>query len=154
MPLSSRREVSQFVQRKLLFRLRRLAILFLVIFSIVIYEITVHYIAIYTAVLGFLLGWVIGWLVAKRMHHISWDAELSKAVTKMDRIGIVILVLYILFSIARHWIFSYWFQGAALSAFTMSVAAGGMLSRFYATRKQIRKILKTEGKLHPNRERT
>jgi hypothetical protein len=145
MPLTSRKKVIKHVHRKLLFRLRRLLIIFLVVIIILVYEISHHYLALYIAMGGFILGIIIGLLVSRRMHHVSWDANLSQAVTRMDRIGIVILILYLLFSIFRHWIFSYWLQGTALSAFTLSVASGGMLGRFWTTRQQIRRILKAEG---------
>jgi hypothetical protein len=149
MPLSKRKEVAKFVHRKLLFRVRRLALIFLIITGILIYEISLDYIAAYLAVIGVLLGVLIGWLVSKRMHNISWDAETTKAVTKMDNLGIFILIIYILFAITRRWIFSHWLQGHVLSAFTLSVSAGGMLGRLYNTRQKIRLVLKKEGFLHP-----
>jgi hypothetical protein len=152
MPLSKRKEVARFVHRKLLFRLRRLAIIFLLITGILVYEISHNYIAGYIAAGGFLLGVFIGLLVARRMHRISWDVETSQAVTKMDRIGIIILVLYILFAISRKWIFSHWLQGYSLSAFSLSVAAGGMLGRLWTTRQKIRQVLKKEGFLHPKKD--
>ena len=152
MPLSKRKEVGRFVHRKLLFRLRRLAIIFLIITGILVYEISHNYIAGYVAIFGFMSGMIIGLLVARRMHNISWDTETNKAVTKMDRLGIIILVLYLLFAISRHWILSHWFQGYALSAFSLSVAAGGMLGRLWTTRQKIRQILKQEGFLHPPKQ--
>ncbi|HUS02018.1 MAG TPA: hypothetical protein VMY77_09840 [Chitinophagaceae bacterium] len=152
MPLSKRKEVGRFVHRKLLFRLRRLAIIFITITVILIYEISHNYIAAYLAMFGFMLGMIIGLLVARRMHNISWDAETNKAVTKMDRVGIVILALYLLFAISRQWILSHWLQGYALSAFSLSVAAGGMLGRLWSTRQKIRQILKQAGFLHPPKQ--
>ena len=154
MPLSKRKEVAQFVHKKLLFRLRRLAIIFLIITSILIYEISHDYIAGYLAVAGFIIGYIIGLIVSKRMHNISWDAATTKAVTKMDRIGIIILIVYILFAISRHWIFSHWLHGYALTAFSLSVGAGGMLGRFWNTRQKIRRILKREGFLYPKKTTT
>ena len=47
MPLSSRKEVATFVHRKLLFRLRRLAVFFVIVTAILIYEISENYIAGY-----------------------------------------------------------------------------------------------------------
>ena len=149
MPLSKRKEVARFVHKKLLFRIRRLAIVFLIITSILIYEISLDYIAGYLALLGFILGVIIGLIVSKRMHNISWDAEATKAVTKMDRLGVTILIIYLLFAISRKWIFSHWLQGHTLTAFTLSVSAGGMLGRLYNTRQKIRQVLKKEGFLYP-----
>lgn len=151
MPLSKRKEVAQFVHRKLLFRLRRLAIIFIVITGILIYEISHNYIAGLLAAAGFFIGMLIGLIVAYRMHNITWYAQTSKAVTKMDRLGIFILVLYLLFVISRRWIFSHWLQGYALSAFSLSTGAGGMLGRLWTTRQKIRQVLKEEGFLHPNK---
>jgi len=151
MPLSKRKEVGRFVHRKLLFRLRRLAIIFLIITVILIYEISHNYNAIYIAVIGFITGMIIGILVSRRMHTISWNSEINKAVTKMDRLGIIILVLYILFAISRHWILSHWLQGYALTALSLSIAAGGMLGRFWNTRQKVKQILRQEGFLYPKK---
>lgn len=151
MPLSKRKEVAQFVHRKLLFRLWRLAIIFLIITGVLIYEIYHNYIAGYPAAAGFVLGFIIGMLVSQRMHNISWDAETSKAVTKMDRIGIIILIMYIVFAIGRKWIFSHWLHGYSLTAFSLSVGAGGILGRLWNTRKKIRAVLKKEGFLYPKK---
>ena len=126
--------------------------MFIIIISILIYEVSHDYIAGYLAAIGFVIGIAIGLLVAVRMHIISWDAETNKAVTKMDRLGIIILVAYIVFAILRHWIFSYWFAGHALSAFSLSVGAGAMLGRLYSTRQRIRQVLKAVRRecLHPS----
>lgn len=148
MPLSSKPAVTKYVHRKILFRLRRMAITFIIITGILIYELSHSYIAFYLAVGGYLMGIAIGLLISRRMHQISWDAETRKTVSRMDKIGIFILVAYLVFAILRHWIFSHWLQGHALSAFSLSVASGGMIARFYTTRQQVRKILKDEGIMH------
>lgn len=149
MPLSSRKEIAAFVHKKLLFRLRRLAVFFIVITAILIYEISVNYIAGYLAMGGLIIGFIIGYIVAKRMHKISWNEEAAKVVGKMDRIGVTILVIYILFSISRRWIFSHWIGGHALSAFLLSISCGALISRLWFIRKKIRATLKKAGRLHP-----
>ena len=156
MPLSSKKNVTRFVHRKLLFRFRRLGIIFLLITGFLFYKISQDVVALYIAAWGFVGGLSVGLLFAKRMHLVSWNSTINKAVTRMDSIGIVILVLYVVFAITRHWIFSYWFKGTSLSACTLSIAAGGLLGRFFTTRNQIRRILKDEGimkKLKMNDER-
>ncbi len=92
--------------------------------------------------------WNWDWVVSsQKMHNISWDAEMNRAVTRMDRFGIIILVVYLIFSISRRWIFGHWLQGYGLTAFSLSVGAGGMLGRLYTTRQKIRQVLKEEGVL-------
>jgi hypothetical protein len=151
MPLSSRKEVTKYVQGKLLFRFRRLVVFFIIIVCIVIDEVSHNYIAGYLAFAGFMAGVIIGLLIGRRMHQVNWDVETRTAVTSMDRLGIFILVLYLVFVVARRWIFGHWLHGYALTAFSLSVGAGGMLGRLYVTRQQIRKILKQEGILKRNR---
>ncbi len=148
MPLSSRKEVKQFVHKKILFRLRRLAVFFVVVFGILLYNIFQNNINPIIAVGGFVLGYIIG-ISLKRMHTLSWDAETNKAITRMDKVGIAILVGYLLFSLFRHWIFSHWFHGQALTIVTLAIASGGILGRLYSFRKRIRNLLKQEGFLHP-----
>lgn len=148
MPLSSRKEVTKFVHRKLLFRLRRLTLFFLVIIGIIVYELVIYDVPAYIPLAGFAMGIVIGLLVNPRMHNISWDAEASKAVTKMDRLGIIILVLYLLFAVCRTWILGFWLHGYILTVFSLSIAAGGILGRLYSTRQKIRQVLKQEGFLY------
>lgn len=147
MPISSRKGVTKFVHRKLIFRLRRLAIIFTIILSIIIIEAALGFIPYWLALAGFCLGLVIGILIGRRMHHISWDESTQMAVTRMDRIGIALLVIYLIFSILRHWIFSHWVDAYALTPFSMSVGAGGMFGRLFYTRQKIRKVLRQEGRL-------
>jgi hypothetical protein len=149
MPLSSRKEVAAFVHKKLLFRLRRLALFFIVASILLVYEISLNYIAAYLAIGGFILGFLIGFIVAERMHKITWDAEADKVIGKMDRVGIMILVAYILFAITRRWIFSHWFGGHALTALVLSISCGAIISRLWFIRKKIRQTLKEAGRLHP-----
>lgn len=145
MPLSSRSEITKHVQGKLLFRFRRLVVFFVVIIAIVIDEVSHNYIAGYLAVAGFVAGVCIGLLVSKRMHNINWNVETQKAVTSMDKLGIFILIAYLIFAVTRRWIFSHWLHGYQLTAFSLSFGAGGMLGRLYTTRQRIRQILKDEG---------
>lgn len=149
MPLSSRKEVAAFVHKKLLFRLRRLALFFVIVTAILIYEISKNYIAGILALAGFFIGFLIGYVVGKRMHTILWDEGATKVVGKMDTIGIIILVIYLLFAISRRWIFSHWLEGHALGAFVLSISCGAIISRLWFIRKKIREVLKKAGRLHP-----
>lgn len=152
MPLSKRKGVAAYVHKKLLFRLRRLALFFLVVTGILIYEVSHDYIALYLALAGFVLGFALGYVVGKRMHNITWNEEASKVIGKMDRVGIIILVIYLLFAISRRWIFSHWLQGHALSAFVLSISCGAIISRLWFVRRKIREELRKAGRLHPAKE--
>ena len=60
----------------------------------------------------------------------------------MDRIGIALLIIYIMMAVLRHLLLSHWVQGAQLIGFSFSIAAGTMLGRLLSMRSQIRQILK------------
>ena len=66
-------------------------------------------------------------------------------VSRMDTIGVVILVSYIAFAISRKWIFEHWIHGATLTVFTFAIMGGIMLGRLLGMRLNIKKVLTDRG---------
>ena len=95
---------------------------------------------------GLLAGTLIG-IVAGRMFKISWDDEAQKVVSRLDKIGVFFLIMYISIEIGRKWLFGYWIHGSALNAFGLIFLAGLMLGRLLTTLKNIKKVLIAEEKL-------
>lgn len=142
---SNRRKIArEHVHRKLVFRLRMFLVIFMVMISIIGYDIFSKIIGYPLAITGIGLGFVTGYL-AGRISRIVWHEETSKVIARMDKMGFVFLALYLAFSLSRRWIFGHWIHGAALTAFCFSVAAGIMAGRLMSTRTQIRNILKDQG---------
>ena len=81
------------------------------------------------------------------MLKITWNAETSKVVSRLDRMGAMLLVLYVGVEMGRTWLFGYWLQGAQLSAFGLVFVAGLLLGRFLTMRQNIMKVLVQEKKL-------
>jgi hypothetical protein len=77
--------------------------------------------------------------------NVHWHSESEKVIAKLDRIGIVVLVLYLVFSLSRRWILGHWVHGIQLSVVSFSMAAGAMIGRILTIRKQIRDILRDKG---------
>jgi len=136
----------EYIDAKLIRRLKILVLILVVMAGVVVYEIFISNINIFLATGGLFLGFVIG-LIAGRMFSIEWHEESSKVVGRLDALGIAVLVLYILFSIARHWIFAHWLTGAVLSAFTFTFIEGAMLGRVMSLRFSIKKVLTEQGKI-------
>jgi len=147
------KEVSRlYVERKLVFKLRRLAVVLIIISAIIGYDVLKSYINPLLAVAGIALGFYLGSFVG-RYSNIHWHEETSKVISRLDRISIVILVLYLAFSFSKKWIFGHWIHGLTLTAFSFSIAAGVMAGRILTMRKQIREILRDKGflpKKHQN----
>ena len=140
-----RKQRKQFVDKKLIFKLRLFIILFTGMLSISIYEALQSYISIGWAIAGFIAGAAIGLLIGWGA-NVIWHEEANKVITKMDILSGVILVVYIIFAILRRWIFRHWFSGNELSAFIFCLSSGVMMGRFLSIRRQVVKILKAQGK--------
>jgi hypothetical protein len=134
------------IDKKLLTRMRIFVIILVIMTGALVYEVLVSGIHPLWIVLGIVSGLIIGF-IAGRMFSIEWHTEKSKVVARLDRFGIIVLILYIAFSVARHWIFEQWFAGAKLSAFTVSFIEGAMLGRILSMGFHIKKVLAEQGKL-------
>ncbi len=138
--------IKDHIDSKLIRRLKILVIILVVMSGILIYEVYISHIKVLTLIFGVLFGLAIGF-IAGRMFSIEWHVEDRKVIGRLDRIGIVVLVLYIAFSVSRHFIFEHWLKGAVLSAFTISFVEGAMLGRILSMRFHIKRVLTEQGKI-------
>lgn len=75
------------------------------------------------------------------MHKMSRDENAAKIIAKMDRTGLIILILYIGLAIARKQFLGYRVHGHDLLATTSAVATGNMVGRLITMRYGIKKVL-------------
>jgi len=134
------------LDKRLLRKIRFLLFFLIVMSGALIYETAISEISYAFILLGLIVGVAIG-IIVGRMFNIQWHEEKDKVIARLDVIGIVILVLYILVSIARQWIFAHWFTGIKLTAFTFSFAEGVMIGRIISFQFNIKKVLIKEGKM-------
>ncbi len=128
---------------------RRLSVFFIItsiLFLVVFYDIFEGQISTLLACAGFAFGVIIG-LLAGRMFVIFWHPETEKVVSRLDKIGVVILVLYISLEVGRKWVFGHWLHGAELNAFGLSILTGLLLGRLLSMAMKIKKILIAENKI-------
>ena len=134
------------IDRKLVRRIRILVLIMVVMSGAMFYEVYLSDIDMEWVILAVILGLAMGF-VAGRIFSIEWHREKSQVIGRLDVIGVVVLVSYITFSIARSWIFSHWFKGAKLSAFTFSFIEAAMLGRVISMRFNINRVLEEQGKI-------
>jgi len=134
------------IDKKLIRRIRMLAIILFAMTTVLVYEILTSYINILWVLVGVTFGFIVG-IIVGRMFSIEWHEESNKVVGRLDIIGGVILVVYIALSIAKHWIFAHWFVGSILTAFTISFIEGVMIGRIFSLRFQIERVLAEQGKM-------
>ena len=89
---------------------------------------------------GFLIALAVG-LAMSRMFRIFWHQEQEKVVSKLDKLGTILLVGYLCAEVGRKYIFQYWLSGAKLNAFGLVILTGLLLGRFLGTAIQIKNVL-------------
>ncbi len=134
------------VDTKILRRLKMFAVIIFIMTMVLIYDIITSHINILYVIIGLLIGAGVG-IIIGRIFTIEWHVKDSKVISRLDLIGGIVLAVYIILSIFRHWIFAHWFKGAILSTFTVSFVEGVMFGRILSLRFFIKKILTEQGKI-------
>jgi hypothetical protein len=132
-----------FVKKKMIYRLRIFYLVSVSMFCFIVYEIAVGKLEVFIATAAMVLGILTGWLAAQR-YKLAWDEEASQVITKMDRMGIILLVIYLSFTLSRKWIFGHWLTGETLTLFSLTFGNGAMMARVLCLRKKIRRIIRKE----------
>lgn len=135
------RGAKKYVERKLLRRLRLFFLIFFLLGVAIVYEINWRHIHWSICVGAMMIGLMIGAAFVRRK-KIFWHEETSTVIAKMDRVGIYVLVIYVIFIVVRHYFLHQWFKGNELTAFSLSLTAGAMAGRLLSIRSEIRQILK------------
>jgi hypothetical protein len=128
------------IDRKLIFRIRIFYLIGILLTGLMLYDVMEGIIGFELSLGGFLLGLFLGF-IATRMFIIHWHDEKAKIVSRLDTIGIIIMLLYVAFSASRTWLFGHWIHGSVLTAFTYSILAGIMIGRIAGMRLKIKNIL-------------
>jgi hypothetical protein len=141
MPKRFLRKHVHHIDKKLRFRVRLYSLISLVMLAIVLYEIFIKILPLPFAVVGIFVGLFIG-IITARQRHLSWDKDAKKIVSRLDVIGIIILVLYLIFVIMRSRLIGIFVAAPMVGAVGFSITAGVMIGRVVGTRNAIIEILK------------
>lgn len=139
MKLNLKTEISK-IDKKLIKKIKMLLLILFIMAGVLIYEILLSHINPLWILLGLSIGFIIGAIIG-RIISVQWHEEDSKVIGRLDLLGGIILVIYIILSISRHWLFAHWFTGPALTAFTVSFINGVMLGRLFNLRFHIKRVL-------------
>ena len=142
MKKSEEQPKSQHVEDRLIRRLRLYLIVTLVVFAAIIIEVLEGRFGLALALTGVLIGLVVG-IIVSRSRHLSWDEETNTVIGRIDWIGAILLVCYLVFVFTKSTFAGFYVQGAALFAVVLGITAGTMLGRVLGTRRGINKLLKT-----------
>jgi hypothetical protein len=131
------------VNPKLQFSLRLLLLIFIVLLGFVIYEIIRDHASVPQVLIGLLVGVASG-LLSARMFKISWNKEAQHVTNNFDLVGVVIIVLYVIFSLLRDPIADFFADNASLASASLAILAGGLYGRALGNIRSIVKILKEQ----------
>jgi hypothetical protein len=133
----------KYVHKRLLVQLVIFAIVSVVLFGVVVFDVLQSNINLIWIALGIVVGLGVG-LAAGRMFSIKWHEDTQKVVMGMDKMGFVVLALYILFRSFGDSFLSNYIHGPTLSAFTFSMLDGIMVGRLLSMYRSIEKILQEQ----------
>ncbi|MGZ4938639.1 MAG: hypothetical protein ACXV44_08100 [Halobacteriota archaeon] len=133
---------AQYVEDRLIRRLRLYLVMMLVLFAAIVVEVAAGRFGLVFALLGVVIGFVVG-IIVSREYRLSWDEETNSVIGRVDWIGGILLVFYLIFIFTKSYLLGFYVQGAALFALLLGVTAGSMLGRILGTRHGIDKLLKT-----------
>lgn len=140
---TSLEHIRKHIDKKLQRSLRIYFIISLILIGVISFEIITGVVKIEFALIGIAIGVFLGFFTA-RMYHISWDHDAKQIVSKLDKFGGIILVLYIILAFSRKIIISYFIHGPAVGGVSIAIVTGIMVGRVLGTRGKIIQILKEQ----------
>ena len=141
MKIKNRNFLKEFMDSKLVNKLRLYTLIMVIMIFIVLVEVLRSKFSPELALLGFFLGIIVGIFIA-RMYKLSWNDTDNNVTGTVDIVGGIILVLYLVYMLTRTYYIGQWVHGISLFAFILSMTAGTMFGRIINTRHDVYKILK------------
>ncbi|MDB5188041.1 MAG: hypothetical protein JWO50_561 [Candidatus Kaiserbacteria bacterium] len=125
-------------------RIRIFIVISILMLLLVAYDISQGILSFPYAIGALVVGGVVG-IFTSRIFHLSWEKDGSHVVGRIDKIGWIVLALYIAFEIARSLFFQYEVHiGDEATAITYAFVSAALLSRVFGLRGRIITILKQE----------
>jgi drug/metabolite transporter (DMT)-like permease len=127
------------VSRAIVIQVVVVSVLALVVLAVAVTRLVQGTLGLGWAVGGLLGGAVVG-VVASRMKRMKWDERTGRAISKIDWLGGVILVCFLVAQLARSWVLGHWAEGVALTTLGLCVTAGTLAGQVLGTRRAVRAV--------------
>lgn len=129
----------QNVHRKIKVKLWIYFLVFLISLMMSMFHYVKGNISFYFPLGGFVIGFLIGH-ISSRINKVIWDEDSDMIDLKLDKLGIVILLVYILFVIFKNTLIEDVVHLHHISSISLAVLSGTMLGHAVALRKKVMKI--------------
>ena len=140
---TKRRHVRKHTDPKLKRNLRIFLVIFVILLSFVVYETTRDGASPWQVGTGLLIGVIAGALTS-RMYKISWNQEAQQVTSNFDLYGVLIIGLYILFSLSRTHIAELFAGSESIASASLALLTGTMYGRVLGSGWAIFRILKQQ----------
>ncbi len=94
--------------------------------------------------LGLVIGLAVGFVVGK-IFKLRWHQDTAKVVMSIDKMGFVLIAVYIAFRVFGEQLLGEYVHGAALSALTFAFLLGILVGRFVGVWNGVSRILTEQG---------
>jgi len=132
------------IDNKIILRARIYALVFLVMLVLLCRDVFTG-VSTFSWIFGSLIVGILLGTLASRMFHLSWSKDSKKIIARLDSLGIVILIFYILFSLFRSDLVKVFVHGPMVGSVSMSLIAGSFFGQLLGMRDGIKGILRAEG---------
>jgi hypothetical protein len=138
------KKLTKHVHKRVLIQLVIFCLVSLGLLVAVSYDAIAGEIGLWLVAAGLIVGGVVGYLVSK-IFKLSWHEDTSKVVMSIDKMGFVLIGVYVLFRIFGEQLLGEYIHGAALTALTFAFLCGILLGRFISIWGGVTRILKEQG---------
>ena len=134
------------IDAKLRWRLRLLGVIAVVLVAIVAVQVVRGDLAVGWTALAVAGGTAVG-VAVNRMQPLAWDANTGTVIARMDAVGTVNLVAYLVFSLTKGRLIEAWSHAGpeAVASSALAVTAGTLCGRVVASVRGIRRLLFASG---------
>lgn len=133
------------VNRKIKIKLWIYFLVFIISLMMSMFHFVKGNISFYFPLGGFISGFLIGHVVS-RMNKVMWDEDSEMIDLKLDKLGIVILLVYLTFVIFKNTLIEDIVHLHHISSISLAVLSGTMLGHAVALRKMVLKITENYNK--------
>lgn len=139
----TKKELRALIDRRILIRLSIYFTVSIITFGAVVYQIFKNDLNSVLPLFGILIGAIIG-TGFSRMQKLSWDHITGKIISRMDTLGIFLLIIYIPFEIFREKIVGLFVHGPIVFVVSFALLSGIMYGRVLGIRGKIRSLFKEQ----------
>jgi hypothetical protein len=131
----------QLVSRRLRSRLILFLVIAIALIGFAFYEVATGVMSWWVGGLTLIVGAAVGYVYG-RLVRVQWDEHESKVVTRLDTVGVIIIIAYIVLAYFRETLLADFFTGAALTAIGLTLAGGILIGRFFGMHLSLMRVIR------------